>query len=90
MTSCREREITFIVLIVFNQQHGDVRLAGYGASLISGRLEIYFGNEWGTICGDVKFNTVTASVACFQLGFGPAISVTYYPDLRYVIVTLSL
>jgi deleted-in-malignant-brain-tumors protein 1 len=67
----------------YTQQHGDLRLAGYGSNSISGRLEIYFNGQWGTVCGDVKFNTLTASVACRQLGLGPSIDVTYYPDLRF-------
>ena len=33
-----------------------------------GRLEIYHGGKWGTIC-DEKFTQANAIVACRQLGF---------------------
>ena len=65
-----------------SQKHGDIRLSGYGSCSLAGRLEIYFNGKWGTVCGDIKFDLLTASVACRQLSLGPAVSVTYYPDLR--------
>ena len=34
-----------------------------------GRLEICFLGHWGTVCDD-DFESVEASVACRQLGFG--------------------
>lgn len=74
--------IPCLFIVVSCQQHGDLRLAGYGANNLAGRLEIYYDGQWGTICGGIKFNLLTASVACRQLGLGPAISFTYYPDLR--------
>jgi len=45
-----------------------LRLAG-GGSPRSGRLEVYYNGEWGTVCDDF-FNDVTARVACNTLGFG--------------------
>jgi len=50
------------------QQHGDIRLMhGSTVSKYFGRLEIYDGNQWGTICM-VGFNITSANTACKQLG----------------------
>ena len=38
----------------------------YGTS--AGRLEVYFDNEWGTVC-DNSFDSIAADVACSQLGY---------------------
>ena len=47
---------------------GQLRLAGSSQDR-EGRLEVYHGGSWGTVC-DHSFDNVDASVACFQLGFG--------------------
>ena len=44
------------------------RLVG-GPSPREGRLEVYHGGRWGTVCDD-GFTDAAARVACYSLGFG--------------------
>ncbi|KAL5011431.1 hypothetical protein ScPMuIL_009982 [Solemya velum] len=45
-----------------------LRLAGPGSTQSQGRVEVFYQNEWGTICND-QFGDDDASVACRMLGF---------------------
>jgi len=39
-----------------------------GPSSSEGRLEVYYGGRWGTVCDD-SFGDVDAAVACRSLGY---------------------
>ena len=48
----------------------DIRLVGQNANgdAKSGRLEVFIGGKWGTVCDDY-FNNTDAKVVCRELGF---------------------
>lgn len=50
-----------------------LRLAGNKRKHYEGRLEVFYNNEWGTICDD-DFSILAAQVACRELGFLGAVS----------------
>ncbi|KAJ8034235.1 Galectin-3-binding protein B [Holothuria leucospilota] len=56
----------------------DVRLAD-GFSNSSGRVEVLFNRDWGTVCNQ-GWDLVDANVVCRQLGY-PAAIVTYRNSL---------
>lgn len=45
----------------------DIRLVG-GRDMYEGRVELCFGEQWGTVCDDF-WNAPDANVVCRQLGF---------------------
>ena len=76
-----------------SQTDGDVRLAGFGANRLRGKLEIFYNGEWGRVCATpttmIRTNTFeldAANVVCRQLGLGFAVSYSSYihlPEQRY-------
>ncbi|XP_038068884.1 deleted in malignant brain tumors 1 protein-like [Patiria miniata] len=56
--------------VVCKPRPDDLRLVG--GSRTSGRVEIYRGGSWGTIC-DSNWNETDAGIVCRQLGFSDAL-----------------
>ncbi len=49
------------------------------AGLSSGRLEVFTGGQWGTVCDD-SFEQTDGDKACMQLGYSRA---TSYNNVRF-------
>lgn len=56
---------TLIFILYKGCTEGELRLAR-GESSMAGRVEICFGNEWGTVC-DAMWDATDAAVVCRQL-----------------------
>ncbi|NXG14410.1 LOXL2 oxidase, partial [Grallaria varia] len=57
-----------------------LRLAGQKRKHNEGRLEVFYGGEWGTVCDD-DFSIHAARVACRELGYLEAVS--WLPSSKY-------
>ena len=66
-----KRYITLIYFAHTAQGRGSVRLFNNGntsPSNTAGIVEVYYSNQWGTICRS-SYNDDTATVVCHQLGY---------------------
>ena len=48
--------------------NGALRLVDTESTQFGGRLEVYYNNEWGTVCNN-SWGSSDATVACRQMGF---------------------
>ena len=73
---CASVDLKVCVSCTGAQDHpivGDLRLnTANSTRTFSGRLEIYYNRQWGTVCDD-SFLQTEADVACRQLGFKEAL-----------------
>ena len=56
---------------------GSMRLLNSGSTSLyntAGRVQVWYGGQWGNICDDVSFNANEADVICHQLGWSGASS----------------
>ena len=60
--------IALHTIILIGDQIRLFSASGRTESLTAGRLEVFWADEWGTVCDDA-FNLPDATVACRQLGF---------------------
>ena len=69
----------WFVLLCYSAPSGNgvVRLWRSGntsSSYFSGRVQIYYNKQWGSICDDSQFGLTEAHVICHQLGYTGASS----------------
>lgn len=85
MLSCSVLSV-FCVLGVIAAQSDPVpariqlRLAGEKRKHYEGRVEVYYDNEWGTVCDD-DFDISAAHVVCRELGYMGAVS--WHPSAKF-------
>ena len=64
---------------ILDDDHAPLRLAD-GSASGSGRVEVFYDGEWGTVCDD-GFGIEEATVVCRQLGYSGAVGALYNQDV---------
>lgn len=68
------------IMYVINMRTTGVRLED-GNGNFTGRVEVFYNGEWGTVCSD-EFDLDDATVVCSQAGYGPPVDYWIDPSHR--------
>ena len=82
----------YFFIIAGPNSDGVIRLFnGYNVSLhnTAGRVQVWYGGKWGSICRDSLFNYAAADVICNQLGWDGAADYSSAEYDGYIIIIIT-